>query len=348
MSLTPKNWSNFQHYKDRSPPWIKLHRQLIDNIDYHLLSPLAGKCLPLIWILASECDGALPTYDEIGFRLRISADQAKQVLDELYESGFLVSESKTAEQVGTPAQRWAKSNGFGSRHISDAVKRTVWERDGGKCVQCGAAENIEYDHKVPVSKGGNSDETNIQLLCRPCNRSKRTKIATQTLGRRSLERETERQEKTEKESLSEPSSDARKSKRFEYPKDFEEEFWIPYPTDANMSKKEAFDAWKRLAADDRKLAARAVPAFRQYCEKNPDYRPIHANRFLLKRRFDGFAAAPNGRGPPAGLSEEQRAKWVRDQIEAENAKNPRADTEGNPDIGTVLERGDRFRQAQVG
>jgi hypothetical protein len=77
----------------------------------------------------------------------------------------------------------------GSRHISDETKRVVWARDGGACQQCGSGENIEYDHIHPVSKGGNSEEGNVQLLCRGCNRSKRTKVATQTLDMRSLERE---------------------------------------------------------------------------------------------------------------------------------------------------------------
>lgn len=198
MSITPKNWETFQHYKDRSPPWIKLHRGLLDNVDYYRLSPEAAKALPLIWIIASERDGIIPAGAELAFRLRLDDDLANDILEELLGSGFLVEkEAKPAEQGATPAQRAAKANGFGSRHISDAVKRIVWERDGGQCCQCNSTKNIEYDHKHPVSKGGNSDADNIQLLCRPCNRSKRTKLATQPLSRRSLEVEVEVEKETE-------------------------------------------------------------------------------------------------------------------------------------------------------
>ena len=35
MALIPKNWSQFQHYKGRRPPWIKLHRALLDEDDNH-------------------------------------------------------------------------------------------------------------------------------------------------------------------------------------------------------------------------------------------------------------------------------------------------------------------------
>jgi len=56
--------------------------------------------------------------------------------------------------------------------IAEAVRLFVWQRDGGKCVKCGSQESLEFDHIIPVSKGGSSTERNIQLLCEPCNRAK--------------------------------------------------------------------------------------------------------------------------------------------------------------------------------
>jgi hypothetical protein len=69
-------------------------------------------------------------------------------------------------------------------------------------------------------------------------------------------------------------------------------FWKEYPTDALMSKKKAFDQWKRLAPADREAAKNAIPGFKDYCRKHPTYRPVHAERFLSERRFEGFAAGP--------------------------------------------------------
>ena len=63
-----------------------------------------------------------------------------------------------------------------SRHISQNVKDKVWNRDGGKCVECGSNEDIEFDHIIPHSKGGANTYRNIQLLCEPCNRTKSAKI----------------------------------------------------------------------------------------------------------------------------------------------------------------------------
>ena len=62
------------------------------------------------------------------------------------------------------------------RRISDEVKREVWQRDLGKCVQCGGKEKLEFDHIIPVSKGGSNTARNIQLLCETCNRSKSDSI----------------------------------------------------------------------------------------------------------------------------------------------------------------------------
>ena len=63
-----------------------------------------------------------------------------------------------------------------SRRISQKVKDQVWNRDGGKCVECGSNENLEFDHIIPFSKGGANTYRNIQLLCEKCNRTKSDKI----------------------------------------------------------------------------------------------------------------------------------------------------------------------------
>ena len=56
--------------------------------------------------------------------------------------------------------------------IPDDVRMFVWKRDGGVCVKCGSNRNLEYDHIIPISKGGNSTARNLQLRCEECNRDK--------------------------------------------------------------------------------------------------------------------------------------------------------------------------------
>lgn len=62
------------------------------------------------------------------------------------------------------------------RGISQQVKDLVWNRDSGKCRECGSNEKLEFDHIIPYSKGGSNTYRNIQLLCESCNRKKTDKI----------------------------------------------------------------------------------------------------------------------------------------------------------------------------
>lgn len=88
--------------------------------------------------------------------------------------------------------------------------------------------------------------------------------------------------------LSETSSDKKPKKRISYSEAFES-FWKAYPTDSNMSKAEAWQAWRSITAEEQEMAIHSIPSFRAYCAKNTDYRPIHANRYILKKRFEGHA-----------------------------------------------------------
>ena len=63
------------------------------------------------------------------------------------------------------------------RIIPAKVKLVVWERDQGKCVECGATDNLHFDHILPFSKGGTSiTAENVQLLCMRHNLQKSAKI----------------------------------------------------------------------------------------------------------------------------------------------------------------------------
>jgi hypothetical protein len=65
-----------------------------------------------------------------------------------------------------------------SRIIPTVVKLEVWKRDGGRCVTCGATDELHFDHIVPFSRGGTSLRAeNVQLLCARHNLEKRDKIA---------------------------------------------------------------------------------------------------------------------------------------------------------------------------
>ena len=92
MLLQPKNWAVFQHYKDRCPPWIKLHRDLLNDRSYMRL-PIASKAIaPMLWLLASESkdgvfDGSL---DELVFRLHVTPKEYQDGVKPLIDNDFFI------------------------------------------------------------------------------------------------------------------------------------------------------------------------------------------------------------------------------------------------------------------
>ena len=71
-----------------------------------------------------------------------------------------------------------------SRSIPRSVQFRVLKRENQICRQCGLSvqdEDVEFDHVIPWSKGGSSDERNVRLLCRTCNRTRQADFESEFL-----------------------------------------------------------------------------------------------------------------------------------------------------------------------
>jgi hypothetical protein len=115
MILRAKNWEEFQHYKDRDPPWIKLHKRLLDDRVFHRLPDASRALAPMLWLLASETkDGTIKdAVAEVSFRLRMTEKKAEEALNPLIEAGFFMVE-QDASAVIAPCERDATQR---ERHI---------------------------------------------------------------------------------------------------------------------------------------------------------------------------------------------------------------------------------------
>jgi len=89
-----KNWSKYQSYKDRKPPWIRFHRSIIDDPTFQRMSSDARAILPMLWLLACEDDDPVSglirmSYEDIAWRLRLDLKIIKSAIQEVQVSGFI-------------------------------------------------------------------------------------------------------------------------------------------------------------------------------------------------------------------------------------------------------------------
>jgi hypothetical protein len=107
-----------------------------------------------------------------------------QSTDYIQEEEFKLNVLEFADRERVKYERWhakfdpefVKNQKVERTRIPEDVRIFVWRRDEGKCTSCGSREDLEYDHIIPVSKGGNNSIRNIELLCSKCNKSKSDKI----------------------------------------------------------------------------------------------------------------------------------------------------------------------------
>lgn len=171
--LSIKNYAKHQHYKDRRPPWIKLHVSLLDDYDFILLPDEMKGHLMLLWALASQMDNKIP-HDVRWITQRIGARTDVDV-DGLMERGFLEPwDERTAQ---------GKLENWPSRYVSAQTRADLLRSAQNRCAACNADKNLEVDHKIPISQGGTGDPSNLQILCRQCNRRKRARLANAAEGK---------------------------------------------------------------------------------------------------------------------------------------------------------------------
>ena len=56
--------------------------------------------------------------------------------------------------------------------ISNNKRRTIYKRDGYRCLKCASESRLTIDHIMPLSRGGTDHPRNLQTLCEECNFAK--------------------------------------------------------------------------------------------------------------------------------------------------------------------------------
>ncbi|MCK5318542.1 MAG: hypothetical protein KAJ55_11525 [Anaerolineales bacterium] len=147
-----KNWSDFQHYKKRNPPWIRLYRKLLDDRVFMDLPDASRALAPCMWLLASESDdGTVPAnLEDLAWRLRKTVVWMTKALKPLVEEGFLEdasnvlaeclqraipdqirSEADQSRAVQTPKNGFALFWAVYPRKVKKKAAFSAWEKIEG-------------------------------------------------------------------------------------------------------------------------------------------------------------------------------------------------------------------------
>lgn len=106
------------------------------------------------------------------------AHEKDKSMDELLNimlDGTIAQIKKKKFKVDSKPQRPLPPAKAHSRHVPAAIKREVFQRDKGKCSNCGSTHKIQYDHQLPFALGGESSGRNLRILCFSCNQRQRIK-----------------------------------------------------------------------------------------------------------------------------------------------------------------------------
>lgn len=176
---------------------------IMDNEELAELEPVARLLFIYLWMLADR-EGRLEDRPKRIAAQALPYDRQVDVgamLDELHKAGFIlryeaagvaciqitafakhqsphireaesVLPSCTSQGEDEHQPRKVQERERDDTHLAESLRRRIIDRDGGKCLCCSSDADLHVDHIIPRARGGKTDESNLQTLCRKCNQSK--------------------------------------------------------------------------------------------------------------------------------------------------------------------------------
>ena len=187
--------------------------------------------------------------------------------------------------------------------LSNTIRNRIYARDGRVCKECGATHGLSIDHIVPVSRGGNSTDDNLQVLCLGCNVRKGNKFHASTMDESCTDQGSAKQVAScptdslipDSLNLIPDSPSPKPGKTLGHrPGDrdwFESKFWPAYPR--KVAKASAAKAFAKINPDDalltRMLAALAVHVSSEQWRRDDGRYIPHPATWLNQRRWEDEA-----------------------------------------------------------
>src|SRR5271167_4996631 len=153
---------NFRQF-ERTHREIKLPYDLLNDIRFRQLPDAQKAHLICLLLLSARMDNLLPNSP-------LKLERLIGATEPLDLSAF----ADFVDFAAVESPSW--QDRFANRRVPDSLRAAVLVRDGGRCRRCRRSIKLEMDHIVPVSKGGKTEEANLQTLCGRCNRAKSRKL----------------------------------------------------------------------------------------------------------------------------------------------------------------------------
>lgn len=115
------DWDQHQHYKDRCPPWIKYHSDLLVNRKYVSLTLKRRAILDNLWLVASRNNGEVDLeLEEVRFQIH-SSQVTQEDIAVLIENGFfdpILADASTAQAKAVPETEERETEREGEENTS--------------------------------------------------------------------------------------------------------------------------------------------------------------------------------------------------------------------------------------
>lgn len=143
-----KNWAEYQHYKDRNPPWVKLHWNLLTSMDWMVLDD-ASRVLAVACMLVASRNGGQIRADLEGLKYleKVAHLNTPPDLTPLIECGFLASkaQAKSKRRDSPKKRREEKEKRSGFEKFWEVWPKTFRKGGKAKCEDKWIKGDLEKD-----------------------------------------------------------------------------------------------------------------------------------------------------------------------------------------------------------
>ena len=149
------NFEKYQHYKDRRPPWIKLHVSTLSDYEFNELADEQKAHLMLIWLLASQMENKVPA-DADWIAGKVGAKSPID-LDILYRFRFIedIMEQDASNALQLPEQNATESSVYMEHSRARGETETETETETDVCTEPDVEKRVLTSFiQLPTNKTG--------------------------------------------------------------------------------------------------------------------------------------------------------------------------------------------------